>query len=289
MEAQPSVVVSDEDQAALRTACDVEGTALCTIVGIEGSFSRRLGAQLAVTPSGYIAGSLSDGCLERELAKQTKLLRRSGPKLVRYGKGSPYIDFRLPCGSGLDLLIDPAPDRKQLRAAVDALDARLEVWLDLPGVPSGLLQKRCYIPALELVILGAGPEAEYLERFARSYGIACKLIVPGLKLSLGQPPATVSADKWTALVTLFHDHEWERALLTWALATPAFYIGAIGGHAAREQRKEFLVQCGYSDKAMSRIRSPIGLIRQARDARVLALSVLAELIEVYECSRAQIC
>jgi len=43
----------DDDRAALRAACE-PGVGLCTIVGIEGSFSRRLGAQLAVGPDGTI-------------------------------------------------------------------------------------------------------------------------------------------------------------------------------------------------------------------------------------------
>src|SRR5438067_4350039 len=80
---KPPAEPFDEDQAALRLAA-AGGAALCTIVGIEGSFSRRLGAQLAVAVDGRMAGSLADGCLERELATQAAEARREGrPRLLR--------------------------------------------------------------------------------------------------------------------------------------------------------------------------------------------------------------
>ena len=56
----------DDDSEAL-FACATHGGALCTVVGIDGSWSRRLGAQLAILPDGTMRGSLADGCLERAL------------------------------------------------------------------------------------------------------------------------------------------------------------------------------------------------------------------------------
>ena len=118
-----------DDRAALRAACE-PGVGLCTIVGIEGSFSRRLGAQLAVHPDGAITGSLADGCLERQLASE--VAEASGPVIKRFGSGSELIDFRLPCGSGLDVLIDPEPDRDACQAVVRQLDVREVAALRLP-------------------------------------------------------------------------------------------------------------------------------------------------------------
>ena len=53
------------------------------------------------------------------------------------------------------------------------------------------------------------------------------------------------ADPWTAVLLLFHDHEWEHALLEWALGTPAFLIGAQGGAPAREARLKRLQEAGH--------------------------------------------
>ena len=137
-----------DDRSALRAACE-PGVGLCTIVGIEGSFSRRLGAQLAVHPDGTITGSLADGCLEKQLASE--VAAASGPVVKRFGAGSELIDFRLPCGSGLDVLIDPEPDRAACRAAIAKLDAREEASLALP---CSQLPERRYIPALRPKVLG---------------------------------------------------------------------------------------------------------------------------------------
>lgn len=278
------------DQSAL-LASAAEEMALCTLVGIEGSFSRRIGAQIAIALDGQTVGSLSDGCLERQLAADALAARVAGegPKLMRYGRGSPIIDFRLPCGGGLDILIDPTPDRAALHKAVDTLADRREAVLALPlpekANPS-LLATRRYIPRLRTLLFGEGPE--YNAFVALSVGLGAD--VEGYAragagtsgLALGQVPPGVVVDPWTAILLLFHDHEWERALLGWAVETPAFFIGAQGGRPARENREALLRGDGVVDEQIARIRSPIGLIARARAPEVLALSVLAEIVGAYE-------
>jgi xanthine dehydrogenase accessory factor len=274
----------DEDQAALRFAASRDA-ALCTIVGIDGSFSRRLGAQWAVSPDGSSDGSLSDHCLEQELAARAVEARASGkPVLLRYGRGSPYIDFRLPCGSGIDVLVDPLPDRAALTAVVARLDRREEVSLALPEIADAF-QSRPYIPSPRLIILGNGVEARKLAHMADACHLAHAMLGPDQGLGLGRAPHASTADRWTAIVLLFHDHEWEQALLRWALNSPAFYIGAQGGQPARESRLADLRGAGLSEDQLRRIKSPIGLIKHARDAPTLALSVLAEVIADYETLR----
>ena len=246
------------------------------MVGIEGSFSRRLGAQLAVHPGGAITGSLADGCLEKQLASE--VAAASGPVVKRFGAGSELIDFRLPCGSGLDVLIDPEPDREACHAAATHLDVREVATLRLP---CGKLPERRYIPALRLQLFGEGPELDALVALAGAAGIdavACGKDA----LSLGGEPSGLTADPWTALVLLFHDHEWERAILDWALETPAFYIGAQGGFEARRMRIERLAGRGVPPVQQGRIRSPVGVIARSREPGVLALSVLAEIVGEYE-------
>ena len=264
-----------DDRAALRAACEL-GVGLCTVVGIEGSFSRRVGAQLAVGPDGKITGSLADGCLERQLASE--VAAATGPVVKRFGAGSELIDFRLPCGSGLDVLIDPEPDRDLCRAAVERLDAREEAVLVLPA-PS--LSMRRYIPALRLQLFGEGPELEALVALAGAAGVEASAHGKDA-LSLGRRPARLSADPWTAVVLLFHDHEWEQAILEWALDTPAFHIGAQGGFEARRSRLQRLAAAGMAPEQLARIRSPIGVITHSREPGVLALSVLAEIVGEYE-------
>ena len=267
-----------DDHAALRAASQ-PGTGLCTIVGIEGSFSRRLGAQLAVHPDGSVTGSLADGCLEAELARE--VLAGGERRVIRYGAGSPKIDFRLPCGGGLDILIDPAPDHGALAEVASRLDRREEARLALPA-PS-LLGTRRFVPQLRLVLFGEGPELAAMAHLGRASGMAVE--THGRDdgdLSLGQAPDHLSADRWTAIVLLFHDHEWERAILQWALTTPAFMIGAQGGAPARASREADLVALGFAPEQVTRIASPLGTVMHSREPLGLALSALASISGEYE-------
>ncbi|WP_368344458.1 XdhC family protein [Pelagovum sp. HNIBRBA483] len=65
-----------------------------------------------------------------------------------------------------------------------------------------------------------------------------------------------------------------------ALATPAFYVGAQGSKKAQDARREMLASMGIAGETLERLRGPIGLIPSARDARTLAVSVLAEVLAV---------
>lgn len=266
----------DEDHAALAAACE-PAVALCTIVGIEGSFSRRIGAQLAVLPDGGVVGDLADGCLESQLAADVRDC--DGPQVMRYGRGSEAIDFRLPCGGGLDILLDPAPDRTACREALAQLRTRQATELRLPG--EGSLQRRKYIPALRLRAYGEGPELTALVRLAQASGIEIEAI-DKRSLTLGEPAGLAPADRWTAEILLFHDHEWEASLIEEALAGEAFYIGAQGGENARTQRMMALLARGAREEDIARLRSPIGLLPACRTPQALALSVLAEVVGLHD-------
>lgn len=272
----------DDDSEALH-ACATMGGALCTVTAIDGSWSRRLGAQLAVLPDGSTRGSLADGCLEKALASEAEAGGMA--RVLRYGQGSPYLDIRLPCGSGIEVLVDPAPKRAALAAATAELAARRPVELPIGDTPQGPFVRH-YLPKLRLAVLGSGPEVTALAGLARAQGIECVVAGPsdeasnGRAISLGQPPE-LTVDPWTAIAVLFHDHEWERGILPWALGTPAFYIGAQGGRGARETRLAMLQEVGCGEQA-ERMRSPIGLFAHARTPSVLALSILAEIVAEYE-------
>ncbi|MGB3797072.1 MAG: XdhC family protein, partial [Alteraurantiacibacter sp.] len=101
-------------------------------------------------------------------------------------------------------------------------------------------------------------------------------------LALGQTPDYLGADRWTAIVLLYHDHEWERAILQWALTTPAFLIGAQGGAPARAAREADLISLGFAPRQVERIASPIGTIKHSREPLGLALSALASIAGEFE-------
>ena len=267
--------VGNDEHAALIAACE-PGVGLCTILNIEGSFSRRLGAQLAIGER-FLTGSLSDGCLEAQLAADMRKLTH--PRVIRYGAGSPKIDFRLPCGGGLDILLDPSPDRTACRRAFEQLNKRSPAELPLP--PNPFLSRRRYLPSLRLLAFGEGPEFRCLEELADAMNLSLSSF-DKTKLTLGRPAPECRPDAWTAALLLFHDHEWEGALLEQMLDSDAFYVGAQGGEKAREARTFDLIARGLSEEKVARIRSPVGLIPSCKTPRLVALSALAEICAQYE-------
>ncbi len=289
------------DDAALRAAAD-GAAALCTVTHIDGSFSRRTGAQLAIRADGSLAGDLADGCLEAALAEDAARLAGTDTprRTLRYGAGSPNIDFRLPCGGGLDVMVDAAPDRALCQQAARALDDRQMAALAWPlnggpleagdlGEPNGASEgrfNRIYAPPLRLLLLGAGPEMDAAAKLGAAMGLIVETLEPqssdGGSLALGRVPQERVVDPWTAILLLFHDHEWERILIPWALQTPAFFIGAQGGAQARAARSAMLETLGHHAAARARVHSPVGLIERARDPMVLALSALSEIVADYE-------
>jgi xanthine dehydrogenase accessory factor len=272
----------DDDSEAL-FACAANGGALCTVTAIDGSWSRRLGAQLAVLPGGTTRGSLADGCLENALAGEA--LAGGPARVLRYGHGSPFLDIRLPCGSGIEVMVDPAPDAQALGRTCAALTARGPAELPIGMTPQGPFVRR-YLPKLRLVVVGSGPEVTALIRLANAQGVECLVAGPSdepgvdAAIALGQAP-DLPVDPWTAIAVLFHDHEWERGIIPWALGTSAFYIGAQGGRGARETRAAMLAKGGWN-AADPRLRSPVGVFAHARTPSVLALSILAEIVAEHE-------
>ncbi len=285
-----------------------ENTALIVLTSVEGGAARGVGTLMGVTAGGDWIGSLSGGCTEAALVGEAQRIIASGKcELLRLGTGSPLIDIRLPCGSGIDLLIVPNSDRAALDSASARLSARKPVELILNS--SGTVIARGgsapesigwhgddfhlpINPQLRLVIAGHGEEVTALTALARAWGAETLVLTPDASLAgeLGSPaillktPAAhpaLALDRWSALVMLFHDHDWETALLAQALEQQPFYIGAMGSPATHQRRLEALAGAGITSEAAARVHGPIGLIPAARDPQTLALSVLAEVVAAY--------
>ena len=85
-------------------------------------------------------------------------------------------------------------------------------------------------------------------------------------------------DSRTAVVTLTHDPKLDDPALDRALKSEAFYIGALGSRRTHAARLKRLRELGHTDKAMSRIRGPVGLNIEAVTAPEIAASIIAEII-----------
>jgi xanthine dehydrogenase accessory factor len=92
--------------------------------------------------------------------------------------------------------------------------------------------------------------------------------------------AQVAPDHTTAILVLTHDDKFDLPLLVGALATEAYYIGALGSRRNQERRRERLLEAGVDEAELERISGPAGLDIGAHTPAETAVSMLAEIIAV---------
>ena len=291
--------------------CNREDGVLAIIINVDGPSYRPIGAFMAIFENGHKVGTLSSGCIESDLIMQSKSVLKSGlPFKILYGRGSPFIDLHLPCGGGLEILLVPRPD-KAILAEIDGKRVnRVACTLvvncttgdltisDLGETgPMGQSFQIRLEPDIFFYVFGKGPEASTFCSLVQSAGYPNHLFSPDAEtikaaeisgcnttfLKSARIPQEVIPDEWSAIILFFHDHDWEPKILKRALETPAFYIGAQGSQLARDARQQEMLMLGVKKTALQRLNGPIGLIPSARDARTLAVSVMAEVLNVANC------
>src|SRR5271154_5694629 len=115
----PTFGLDEDVRPALRRALDAgEPAALVTLYKVEGGGPRTPGTQM-VFAEGLVAGFLSGGCVESDVAiHAAETLADGEPRRLVYGEGGPWPDIRLLCGARIEILVERvAPD--------DAAAARL--------------------------------------------------------------------------------------------------------------------------------------------------------------------
>jgi len=90
----------------------------------------------------------------------------------------------------------------------------------------------------------------------------------------------VRPDHDTAVVVLTHEEKFDVPALLGALATEAFYVGAMGSRRAQERRRERLLEAGVDEAELERIFGPSGLDLGAQSPAETALSILGEILAV---------
>jgi xanthine/CO dehydrogenase XdhC/CoxF family maturation factor len=85
-----------------------EKVAIATVVATRKSAPRPVGAKLAISESGEIAGSVSGGCVESDVYENAREVLKSGkPKLLCYGiKDEEAWEVGLPCGGEIDVFVE---------------------------------------------------------------------------------------------------------------------------------------------------------------------------------------
>lgn len=277
---------TDDSESILRFALEAleadSSDVLVTLVEIRGGAARALGAQMVVREDGRYCGYVSGGCVEAAAAYEALQVIASGKdRFVRYGEGSPYLDIVLPCGGGITLAFHRLRDAQQLRNVLELLAKRQPAALRYLPKFQRLASAACaettgwqddafitgYLPKTRVAVYGRSVEALATAAIAQA---------AGYEVLSGEDVQAQAVDPFTAVILLYHDLDRELPVLLAALRSRPFYIGALGSRRTHATRVEKLLLLGFGEDEIARIKAPIGIFAQARDARTLALSIVAD-------------
>ncbi len=265
--------------------------ALATLVNVVGSAPYPLGSQMLICESGEFFGQITGGCAEQAIADHGVSAIQSGQSVThRYGLDSPFFDIQLPCGSGIDVLIDVNQREDALRNIVDQIENGVPYEQTLDH-GSGDSFTKVYLPTPRLLIVGQGPIVANLAGLANESGFDTCLVVQnqenkaaleklGLQSTLVNDCAPLNqlVNQFTGVVSLFHEHDHELHLLSQAVKTDAFYIGALGSRQTHKVRMSRLKDLDCTADAISRVFGPVGVHINASTPAEIAISILAQAI-----------
>lgn len=295
-----------EDELGRILSCEAQWraqghrTAIATVIRTWGSAPRRAGAHLVVREDGLFEGSVSGGCVEGDVIQQAIEVIGTGiSRRLSYGvdDGSAWT-VGLPCGGTVEILVQPVAGNgypPDLLAQL-AGDRAMSVTTDLvsgqsrAGTEPG--EERfvnAYRPPLRLAVVGAVHIAQSLLPMAAMLGYRTLLIdprdafaspdrFPGVAIDTRWPDEALAdwkPDRGSAVIVLSHDPKIDDPALVAALASPAFYVGALGSRRNAERRLERLAEAGVAPEALARIHGPVGLPIGAVGPAEIALSIVA--------------
>lgn len=286
---------------------------LVTVAKTWGSSPKPPGSLAAVREDGLLVGSVSGGCVEKQLSETFKPLQLSRVH-------SHHIDdqqarrFGLACGGQLELVYESLNDAAQLQTIIDTLYKRQRIKRTLslgsanallaPAAPNdaftfdGNTLTKVFGPSWQVLLIGAGQLSAFVAQMAMAVDFSVMVCDPrpefqqawntdGVSVLTVEPHEAVlqhANDFHTAVLALTHDPNLDDMALIEALPMDCFYIGALGSKKNYERRCKRLSSIIEPD-LLSKLHSPVGLTIGSRTSAEIAVSIVAQLVQ----TRAYVC
>ena len=236
-----------------------EEAALVTVISAEGSTPREQGAKMLVKADGSVIGTIGGGNIEAVAIKEALEVSRKGkPKRLSLSLKEGE-ELGMMCGGDTEIFIEPILTTPTL--------------FIFGGGHIGLtLAKVGKLLGFKIVVIDDRPEFANPERF------------PEAEFTLAEDYAKsfekLDINKSGYIVIVTHGHEGDETVLEEALRTDAKYIGMIGSRAKNQAVFSHLMAKGVSQEQLDKVHAPIGLPIHSETPEEIAISILAEIIQV---------
>jgi xanthine dehydrogenase accessory factor len=253
--------MDDIYQEIVRIKAEGEEVALVTVVSASGSTPREEGTKMLVRADGSILGTIGGGSLEAQVIEEAvKVIKQGKPKRLHMSLTAKAAEEAgMVCGGELEVFIEPILTTPTLYIFGGGhISLTLAKMGKLLGFKIAVIDDRA-----EFASPNRFPEANVLlaEDFSESF-------------------SRLKIDKSSYIVIVTRGHQHDELVLTWAVGTPAKYIGMIGSKTKVETVFSHLLAKGISREQLARVHAPIGLEIQAQTPEEIAVSILAEIIKV---------
>ncbi len=247
-------------QALAKLEAEQGAGALCTLISTHGSTPRHSGSKMLVYSDGSILGTIGGGELENRVILEAMQAMKDGlPRRLSYSMVEPQRGDPGVCGGQVEVYVEPVLPRPVLVVIggghVGKAVVHLAHWLGFVTVVCDDRPEFCNPGVL--------PEADQFFSVKMAEFPGQFVITPWTYLVLTTRGASVDADGLPAL-----------------LDTPAAYIGVIGSRRRWAETCKLLKAQGIPDEKIARVKSPIGLELNAETPEEIAISILAEIIQL---------
>lgn len=262
-----------------------EHHALATLVATRGSSFRRQGARMLIHSDGRHVGGVSAGCIEEEVVDRAREVIASGrPVLMGFDTRR-----RFGCHGSIDIFVEKVQvttmstwhdrfrrrERVGLETVVTGERSGTRV-MDSPGSPESFFQ--VLPPPIRIVLIGDGAELRAVQEHAAVLGWEA------LRMDAEQV-GDLPVDDRSAVLLATHNFGRDAAALRALFPLGLRYLGLIG---SRRRRDDLLFDVMHDGLAMeSELFAPAGLDLGADAAEEIALSIVAEIQQVFSTTSAK--
>jgi len=233
--------------------------ALCILMEKKGSGPRSIGAKMIVYNDGETMGTIGGGELERIIVQEAlKAIKEGKSKEITLSLGSGEgIETGLICGGTIKIFID-------------IINPKPRLIIIGSGNIAKPLAEIASIVGFEIIVIDDNVKTATKERFPMAKEIIVNQLTKGLR-EIG-----VRSEDFIAIVHGNVEKEYE--VLKEILKLKTKYIGLLGSKRKSSEIKKRLIEEGFREEDVERIRSPIGLDINAETPEEIAVSIIAELI-----------